>query len=291
MQSKPDLVCGVVAGYAWEQIRPWVSSILQSGFKGDIILFANNTSPFAIDCCRNRNVEVVPFNIPADTPQWVLVSKYRYIPLLQFLTKHRTKYRNVIWTDVVDLIFQTNPSEWLESHTTESTIVASRVCWIIKDEDTFNCQEARRAFPADFWWLQNKEILCGGTLAGSIDAMIDALSKIFAITSVHPNFADQAVMNYVLHKAGNFPETTRIYIPNMSEGWAVVCSAFKTAGFWSTIGPDISHAQAVTDEIPDFDQKRGIVLTPDGKTPFAILHQYNRDPFWNHFISKKYAWD
>ena len=291
MHPKPDLVCGVVAGYAWDQIRPWASSLLKSGFQGDIVLFANNTSLFAADCCTNRGIQVVPFSIPADTRQWVLISKYRYPPVLKFLAENRTKYRNVIWTDVNDVVFQTNPAEWLEEHITGSTIVASRICWRIRDEDTFNCQEARRAFPDDFGWLQNKEILCGGTLAGNLDAVVDVLAKIFTITSVRPNLADQAVMNYVLHKPGNFPESTRIYTPTMNEGWAVVCSAFKTAGFWSTIGPDVEHAHELTDETPDFDQKRGLVLTPDGKTPFAIIHQYNRDPFWLHFITKKYAWD
>jgi hypothetical protein len=288
MNTKPDLVCGAIGRLQWPQIRPWVLSLQQSRFKGDIVLFAAAMDPFVLICLRSRGVHVVPFDIPAFTSPWEFVSKMRYVPVLKFLAQHRADYRHILWADVSDIIFQSNPSTWMAQHISGPTIVASRVCWRIGDETTFNRGSAAYAFPDGFHWLQHQELFCGGTLAGTPDALFDVLNKVFAITSEHPGYADQAVLNYVLHTPNNFPASVRIYAPPMRAGWTAVCSAFKEIGFYSTIGPAES---LLTDEAPIFNQKRGLVLTPDGKTPFVLIHQYDRDPWWKRFITKKYEWD
>lgn len=288
MRKKPDLVIAAISGYQWEQIRPWVISILKSGFAGDIVLLAAKMDPFALECVTNRNIKVIPFNIPEGTTTWTFTSKERYIPLLQFLAKHRHEYKNVVWTDVSDLIFQSNPSAWLEQYVHPPMIIAARECWRIQDETQFNDPWVKAAFPDDYEWLRTQEVLCGGTLAGDAETVFQALLKIFKITSEHPEYADQAVLNYVLHKPFNFPVPTHIYIPSMSKGWAATCSAFDTEGFKSIIG---QPASALTDEVPVFNIERGLVLTPDGKTPFTIVHQYNRAEPWVRTIPAKFAWD
>lgn len=291
MRPKTDLVIAAICGYRWEQIRPWVISIRKSGFTGDVVLLAAHQTiePFTLECVTNRNIKVVPFEIPSDTTTWTFTSKQRYIPLLQFLSKHRGKYRTVIWTDVSDLIFQSNPSDWLEKHIDGPTIVAARECWRIKDEITFNLPWVKAAFPDDADWLQEQEVLCGGTLAGDAESMFLALSKIYEITSKHPEYADQAVLNYVLHKPFNFPVPTRIYVPTMGEGWTATCSAFQTGSFKSCCPREAGVI--LTDDAPVFDRERGLVLTPTEWLPFAIVHQYNRDADWVRIIPAKYQYD
>lgn len=227
MRVKPDLVITAVGGYQWEQIRPYVISLTRTGFQGDKVILASKMDVFALECATNRGFKVIPFSVPADTNSWTFTSKQRYIPLIQFLAKHRQKYRNVLWVDASDLIFQTNPSDWFDRHDRASTIYAARECWRIKDETQFNDPWVKAAFPNDYDWLRNEEVLCGGTLAGSADAVFEALVKIFKITSEHPEYADQAVLNYVLHKPFNFPPGT-IQIPAMKDGFAATCSAFRT---------------------------------------------------------------
>ena len=289
MRPKTDLVITAIGGYQWEQIRPYVISLATSGYTGDKVLLAAGVDEFALECATYRGFKIGRFAVPADTSSWTFTSKQRYVPLLRYLAKHKHEYRYVIWSDASDLIFQGNPSAWLEKHIDGPTIVAARECWRIKDETTFNLPWVKAAFPDDADWLQEQEVLCGGTLAGDAETMFLALSKIYEITSKHPEYADQAVLNYVLHKPFNFPVPTRIYVPLMKEGWTATCSAFQTDNFKSCCPRD--DGVVLTDETPVFDQLRAVVLTPDGKTPFVIVHQFNRDSDWVRIMHEKYKWD
>ena len=39
-----DLIIGGASNYNWDQLKYWVNSIKQTGFKGDIVLVATNMS-------------------------------------------------------------------------------------------------------------------------------------------------------------------------------------------------------------------------------------------------------
>jgi hypothetical protein len=284
-----DLVITCIAGYGWEQIRPFALSLLHSGFKGDKIILAGNTDPFVIECLDNRGFDVVQFNLEGTDPRGFVI-KQRFIPLLRFLAAHKHEYRYVIWADAGDQIFQSNPSIWLEQHLPEGipALVAARECWRIKDETQFNAPWAKATVPDDYEWLCNQEICCGGTIAGDAETVFRAISKIYEMLCANPAANDQAAWSYLVHKPFAFPVPTKIWIPDMSDGWTATCSAVKTPTFSSIIGRDES---LLTDKAPVFDMTRGLVLTPDGKTPFALVHQYNRDGRWTHIIHQKYRWD
>ena len=40
-----DLIIGAFKNYNFEQVKPWIVSINESGFQGDKVLFAINASP------------------------------------------------------------------------------------------------------------------------------------------------------------------------------------------------------------------------------------------------------
>ena len=288
MRTKPDVVIAAVCGYTWEQIRPFVISLTKSGFQGDKVLLASKMDAFALECATNRNFKVIPFDIPEGTTTWTFTSKERYIPLLKFLSKNRHKYNHVVWVDASDLIFQTDPSEWLAKHVNPPMVIGARECWRIQDELQFNDSWVKVAFPDEYEWLRKLEVLCGGTLAGDAETVFQTLLAIFRITSEHPEYADQAVLNYVMHKPFHLQVPTHVYVPSMNQGWTATCSAFDTEGFKSIIG---QPSASLTDDVPVFDQGRGLVLTPDGKAPFVIVHQFNRDADWVRIIPAKFAWD
>jgi hypothetical protein len=287
---KKDLVIAAIAGYRWEQIRAFVISLDKSGFRGDRVLLTAHMDLFTLECAANRGFKIVPFDIPDNPSAWTFVCRQRFGPLIQFLAQHRHKYQNVIWTDVADLIFQSNPSSWLASNVIvgSRTLVLARECWRIKDELKFNDPWIKTAFPNDYEWLREQEVLCGGTLAGDAETVFEALVKIFKITSEQLDTTDQAALNYVVHKPFGFPSPTHLYVPAMRHGWTATCSAFLTENFHSIIG---QSPEALTDSVPVFDYAKGLVLIPDGKTPFVIVHQYNRDRVWARIIPAKYAWD
>jgi len=285
-----DLVITAIAGYGWEQIRPFALSLLRSGFKGDKVILAANTDPFAIECLENRGIEVVQF--PVSSPKGVyhfeFVVRGRYVPLLHFLAERKNEYRNVIWVDAGDQIFQSDPSAWFDAHTVPDTrfIVAARECWLIKDEMEFNDPWVKATVPEDYEWLRNMEVMCAGTIAGDAQTMFDLLSRMYLMVydkTKNALVTEQAALNYFIHKPFSFPPTTHIYIPRMSEGWTATCSPF--------LGMMKRPESLLLDKAPIFDKTRGLVLTPDGKTPFTLVHQFNRDADWARIIHEKYRWD
>ena len=281
MPTKSDLVITAACGYQhWEQIRHFVVSLENSGFEGDIVVLVDRLAPFVIDCLRNRGCEIVPFATPPGTP---FVVKGRFEPLLKFLGNYAHKYRYILWADVSDVIFQSNPSTWLTAHAPQPGIIAARECWRVQDELQFNTPWVQATTPDAYDWLKEKEILCGGTVAGRPRIIYNLMTRIYQMVCENPKANDQAALNYLLHS----PYAADTLIPTMKEGWVATCSAFKTEGFESLIGRPASE---LTDEVPIFDLKQGLVLTPDGSKPFVMVHQFNRDIRWCQIVSEKYKW-
>jgi hypothetical protein len=283
---KPDLIITAVTGLQWPHLRPFANSIIKSGFQGEAVFLVHNVDAFTQDCLRARDFTVVPFSIRGNGPM-NFVTQVRFLPLVKFLEKYGDEYRYVIWVDATDQVFQRNPSDWFDEQivTTLPLLVAARECWRIKDETRYNDPWLSQSFPAEYDWLREQEIVCGGTVAGDAETMLRTMKQISKF-SENPEVNDQSSLAYVVHKPFNFPVPTRVFMPIMQEGWCATCSAFKTAGFQSIIGiPD----DQLTDTPPVFDQHNEVVLTPDGKTPFVLVHQYNRDVNWIRIMHSKYG--
>lgn len=280
--AKPDLVITAAYGYRWENLRPWVLSLINSGFAGDEVILGCRLDHETRESLWSRDIKVQQFEI--DTPEingYMFVNKYRFVPLIKFLAAHKHEYRYVIWTDAGDVVFQTNPAKWLEEHVGKTpTIVAAREGWRIEQEQTYNLPWLKRSFPHHWEQLQHEEVLCGGTVAGDADSMFKLMCEIYQMIctdSVEVN--DQIALNYALRREGHLP----VYIPRMDEGWVATFSAFK-----SMIA--LPHEQ-LTDRSPVFDEAQKLILTPDGTTPFALVHQYNRATEWIKIMREKYRWD
>jgi hypothetical protein len=282
---KPDLIIAAVTGMRWDQIRPFANSIVKSGFHGETVILVHNMDSFTQDCLRAREFTVVPFSNPTEPTNFI--TKYRFVQLLKFLKKYGQEYRYVIWVDAGDQVFQLDPSPWLESRLGDMPgLVVARECWKIKQEQQWNVPWVKATTPDDFEWLQHQEICCGGTIAGDVATMTRTIEQILQMVDARPDANDQAALNYIFHRPFNFPSPTRTLIPTMSAGWTATCSAFDTPGFKSLIGIPVDQ---LTDIPPIFDTERELVLTPDGKTPFVLVHQYNRDDGWTRIMHTKYG--
>ena len=244
-----------------------------------------------VECLDNRGFEVIQFSLP--DPKGYLASdfiiRHRFVPLLRFLAHHRKEYRDVIWVDAATKSFNKTRA-WLRRKYPPDIphLIAARECWLIKDETQFNDPWVKATTPKDYDWLHQQEVMCAGTIAGDAETMFRVLSQMYEMVYNTQNATDQAAWNYIVHKPFQHPVPTNIYIPAMSQGWTATCSAFKTPSFSSIIGRD---EFVLTDKAPVFDKERGLVLTPDGMTPYAMVHQYNRDGVWAQLLHEKYRWD
>jgi len=271
-----DVVIAAVQNYGWKEIKSFAHSLVRSGFKGTKLLLVNNISSEARTQLLALNFTIV--DVP-QSPRFVVEGRFAHA--IEYLKSHAHRY--VIWTDVRDLVFQSDPSAWLENNLAPSRIVAASEWWPFKVDPRYNDMWLRNTVPtdADYQRIRSEEVWCGGTLAGEADTMCAAMTQIYNMVRVRPAGNDQGALNYVL-RTSPFKEITRA--PRTSEGFVATCSVFSTDSFKS-----YAARPQRTDTPPLFDRSRSMVLTPDGKTPFSIVHQYDRDSSWTPIIEKRYA--
>lgn len=282
-EPNKDAVIGVVKDMSWPDLRPYAVSLSRCGFGGDKILFTENIPQDAAGHLRQLGFRLVEFQsalsaedcTAGNTANWGAFGRERYEVVGNFLASRLRLFRNVIWTDVRDVVFQTDPALWLSENLHRPGIVAAGECWRIGDQP-HNAQWAEHASPTDYARLKEKEVVCGGTLAGDSLSMLTLFQCMTSLCEhiKDPLAGDQGILNYLLWASGSMLSGT-VYVPRMREGW--------TATAWAT-KHYLPNAYTV-DEAPVFDTSDHVVYTPDGVTPFSIVHQYDRDADWKNAIT------
>lgn len=276
-----DLTIAVVRGLSWEALRPYAVSLTQTGFKGTKLMFVENLSDEARAHLTVLGFELVdrvtpPSKLhPGMPPDWAY-GVYRFVPVVGYLVDNPGRFRYVIWTDVRDVIFQTNPSDWLKQHLAPSIIVVAGLGHAIKS-CPYNDPWVRAAHPPSYEEVRECEAVACGTFAGEADAMLMLFIDIFdgCLYANDPQATDQGMLNYLM-RCEPYDKIARI--PRMTEGFSAQWFPAKDKD--PTIYPDYGF--------PVFDKKRGLVLAPTGGA-FSIVHLYDRDPEWLAFMRGKYV--
>ena len=270
-----DLVVAVVQGLGWPALRSYANSLVRTGFSGTKLLLTANLAPDV-----RTNLLRLGFKLLDIEPVGQrFITHGRFAPIVQFLDQHRDEFRYIVWADTRDLVFQENPSPWLEQNLRPHRLLAASECWQIKNQP-MNDKWIKETVPAEYARLREEVACCGGTLAGDADAVYEILAAIYKLVSGSPHANDQAALNYLL-RVSPIKEFTRI--PDMKEGFIATVGAFDTGSFKSySAGPPL------TDTAPIFDMATATVCNPETREPFVIFHQYDRDACWKAPIERKY---
>jgi hypothetical protein len=287
---KRDLVLACIQDYQWRQISPFVNSLLDTGFKGEICFLTKGIDEATAAEMRQRKItlraiaqktsarEIHPrsryWRKTRFAPRWFrrwLFKRYcvlrylRHFACQEFLQQHGAEYRQIFVTDVGDVVFQASPfgepaspglhcfEEW-EGHTLASQ-------------------------PCNAWWLTTlfgkdtltelgaHPILCSGSILGDPDSLLDLFNK---ITRTMPTVrtildsGDQACFNVTIRREGG---------PNVH--------IHKNGGTVFTMGI-----------MPDTEihlNPAGQVVDPENRV-IPVLHQYNRHPAWLGKIAVLKKW-
>jgi beta-1,4-mannosyl-glycoprotein beta-1,4-N-acetylglucosaminyltransferase len=277
-----DAVIGVIRNYDWGNIKPYALSLAQSGFKGEKIMFCKNVSR----ACQTRLTEtgftVIPYvdspeTDAAEAGSYMVFNVHRFRPVIEFLSKHADKYRNILWCDVRDVVFQSNPGHFMKSKLTGPIrILAASEGFRISENMEYNDRWLAAAAPEAYKELRNNEVCCDGTIAADASMMLRLFERIYERAIVAGN--DQGVFNYLIRKP--YAHVTRI--PSQTEGFISTWFPEKTA----ERAPNLPDSYG---GIPVFDETSGVVYTPDGRTKFAVVHQFDRSPRWSKIFQEKFA--
>ena len=277
------LILAVVKNRRWADLDCFALSIVQSGFQGDKAIFHEDVPQDAIDNLNTLGFQTIPIR----QYNHLHFQTFRYFPALDFLRSHYQKYRFVYWLDTSDLVFQSDPTPFMEDITPSFRLIAAKEGRLIRNEGINSEWLKRMHLPADeLAYHLDQEILCSGTIQGCADTVLQLFEKMVEKTSTTDDMMgeDQGIYNYIIRK--HFWPVA--YVPEMSEGFITTCGMFLSKGEGN--GP---HFWTV--EPPYFDRDTGLVMTNDQSKPFCIAHQYNRnygifDPNgdWRGHVERRY---
>jgi hypothetical protein len=286
-----DIVVGCITNYNYDKIKTWVNSLDRSGFDGLKVMLCYNIDYEVAEELAQRGYTIFAFGrddeqrrLVYDKPNFnICLERFAHIPTFLNKLNNKEQYRYIITTDVKDVVFQSNPSKYLEDNLTDRDILLSCESLRYKDEP-WGKQNMYLSFgPIIAETMQERPIYNAGVIAGRFQPMLDLFTNIFLASGGAPanvpggGGPDQAALNVLtsLHAYKNISQYS------MSEsGWA--------AQLGTTVDPNKVEAfkPFLLEESPILVDDQ--VCTSTGK-PHVIVHQYDRVPEWKKIIEEKYA--
>jgi hypothetical protein len=277
--AEKDLIIGAFNNYTdYDVLKPWVQSIKDTGFKGDTVLFAIGTTPDLVKKLIEEGVIV----IPVERNDKMMIHMQRFIHIYNFLKENEGVYRYVVSTDVRDVIFQFDPTKFMEDSVNPMYvpgIIASSESIKIQDEE-WNRENIRKNF-GDYFYneVKENEVCNVGVLAGRSKWIKELCFYLYQFSINRPDWvADQAAYNILL---GSKLWSSMAHMTRLKDAWAVNAHVTNKPDMLEKFGPYL------LEERPSMNDG-GLVVNSDGK-PFVIVHQYDRVPEWMEYFSKKYG--
>ena len=262
----------------WLRFVPYVESLKRSGFKGTKLMFVSGLSAEI-----RQNLTTAGFKLVDFVPSPGAFGFVRLVPVRDFLNEHADEYRYVLCTDWPDLVFQTNPSTWLEQHAGQHKLFVGTDCIQIKNGGANSPWVRRLADDTMYEWLKEEDACCCGVIIGEAQVMKSLMNKMYDYLIKDDTLIDQGVLNYLL-RVSPYKEVTRI--PRLEEG--------LIAGMAWTLSKS-APVEHWTNPFPRLDRETGLVYPAGKDDPFCIVHQYNRydpvtmNPEWWGIIFRRYT--
>lgn len=276
MDAKDDVIVGTAKGYGWAGFKNYAVSLSESGFRGRKILFVCDITSVARAALTRLGFELIEYQ--SVSPQ---TNTERFKILADWLAHEKDKTRYILHCDVRDLVFQSDPSVWMESHpaklwgTTES---------ILYRDDESNKHWVRQVYGQEILdEMMDSEVICAGTIAGEAETVFRVAQRIYESSFENIGSSDQAAYNRLLRT--EFADD--VTYPAISDGFVL------TSGWW-LIGRVKGHPERAIGQCSLLCHhppvlRDGIAYPEGSDEPFAIVHQYERGDEWKPEVNSRWA--
>jgi hypothetical protein len=249
-----DLIISASTRYTKKELHNYVESINQSGFDGDKIMVVYDITKETVDWLKENGWEVYQSQLQGH------IHMYRLITIYSILKQLNREYRYLITTDVRDVVFQKNPSTYLENNLNKNILVSTENV-LYKDESwgTKNILEGYGEFYLDIF---KDKLSCNvGVLAGKYENMLDLLLLNYLVSQSGntQHYTDQSSFNFIIH---NKLVQDSVQIEGLETNWALQLGTMDNPNL---IGSKIYKIE-----------------------DYIIVHQYDRDPKLKELIINKY---
>lgn len=260
-------ILGCITKYSPQDIKPYIESINMSGFKGRKVMLVYDLPQSTIEYLKDNNWELYGGHLQ----EHIILQRFRDVyKLLQGFDKDEV----IIWTDVKDVIFQRDPSFWLDKHKKKEILACSES--IIFKNESWAVVNAGTSFPLEWEWLQNELSYCAGCIVADAHALKDLFIEIYHWSKDTANpeqLSDQAAYNVLIH-LNHFKENVQFV--SQEEGLA------------TQLGTVVKYKDSGLLEEPTPYVEAGVICNQKG-LPFTIVHQYDRFPNYKSEIMAKYS--
>jgi len=287
MNSIKDLIVGAADNYSWDKIHNWIVSIEKSGFEGDVVLLVYRMDDMTVrQCLQHPKMTMVQCSTDSWAKPIVHNAKgrdtqshqMRFFHLWQFLKEHKMSYRYVIVTDVRDVVFQSNPSQWFNQFAVRPDMIAPSEGIEYQDE-AWGKENILNGFgPYVYEDMKTRRICNVGTIAirGEIAGHVAMNLYLLGENRYIPN--DQSGFNwFIYHQMTVSPETVMI----ATEEFAWACEVGTMAD------PHKQHLWPLLKEAQPMQKADGIYNSVGEK--FVMVHQYDRNPEYNEYFNKLFG--
>ena len=253
-----NLVLGAIKGLEFDDLKPFLHSLFQTGFDGKVVFYVGQASQPTCKALDDMGVEILTvdeYNTFTATP----INALRYFIYEQYLQGLEALPERILLADVRDVVFQRNPFE--------IDLGGGLCCFLESDEMTLATCLANSGWIACAYGKEvlgrigGQKISCSGTTIGTgpaIRAYLAAMTAgLRAIDERTPNIMhvisgiDQCVHNYLLYS--DALPGTRLYS--------------------NEFGP-ILTLNYVAPESIRLDENH-LVVNQAGE-PYHVVHQYDR---------------
>jgi len=280
-----DVVLGCITNYTFDKIEIFVNSLEKSGFSGYKVMIVYNVPFSTVDELNRRGWIVVGFSRDEVNEWYRYKDDFRimcdrqlhYYEALQSLNAEFGGLRYVIACDPKDVIFQQNPSVWLENNIGDKKINVGSESLKYKHEEWGKHNLIESFGEVIYDRCQDNLIYNCGTVAGEWKAMGELFLNIYLLCIGSSNATpDQAALNTLLSFEA-YKSITRFTASE--EAWA--CQSGTTVD--NKVVSINKHNLVEPQPYLDGD----IVKTSTG-IPFTLIHQYDRIPEWKAVLEAKY---
>lgn len=300
-----DLIVGVVDNYDWDKIKYWANSIEQSGFDGYKALIVFNMNNDTVKKLTDKEFMLIGA-APYDKEKGFVYSDPTNIMVDRFFLIHNflrmlrlpndQNIDRVIITDVRDVVFQNNPTTWLDNYFSTGFDLVVGTENLIYNNEPWGRNNILKSF-GEYFLEQKKDdpIFCAGVIAGALEGIRDFCLNLWLICrGLNPHVEggggpDQAAMNIMLDMDAYHHSTL---FTGPSSGWVLHAGTSMPAIEAGSGG--IGEAYRMDPNMTiDFIEKLQYNVVDDSVHVFdkkiTVLHQWDRVPAWKKMIEEKYG--
>ena len=255
-----DLVISAIANYLPEKIKIYVESLNDSGFDGDKIMICYNLPNETIEYLTTNGWECYGAELQGHPHM------KRLIDMWWFLQNDEREWNRIITTDVRDIVWQTNPSDWLSANLKSEIIVASEC---IKNQDEpWAHKNIHEGYGPIFWDLIKENVVANvGVIAGKYQSVKDLLQLVWLVSQAGDtrHFTDQSALNLIINNS---------LLSNKIE-----------------LNSDFALQVDTLTKDTRFEKKTYSIeneIVMNGEIPYVLVHQYDRNEELKYLIENKY---